>query len=194
MDALHRYPRRAHLTAGLWVVCAAAWSACSDPERVPDRLFAEASASIESGKYVEGVAGMRRILDEFPESRAARTVRDDWLYYEELLAIEAERLPVRAAEDLRVIGRALEKYKVRVGAYPPNLESLLTRDLEQGVPVDPWGRAYLYRLASRAYVLQTLGRDGAQGGTGEDRDMRLANGVLHNAPRVRPPREAGPNR
>src|SRR5262245_29404456 len=194
MDALHRRPKRAPLTAGLGVLCAVAWSACGDPERAPDRLFAEASQSIASGKYEEGVAGMRRILDEFPESRAARTVRDDWLYYEELLAIEAERLPVRAAEDLRILGHALERYRAREGRYPPNLEALTPRDLEQGVPVDPWGRAYLYRLPSRAYVLQTLGRDGAEGGTGEDRDMRLANGVRHNAPRVRPPREGAPKR
>ena len=176
----------------LWVVCAAAWSACTDPERVPDQIFAEASASIASGNYVEGVAGMRRILDEFPKSRAAGTVRGDWAYYEELLAIEAERLPVRAAEDLRVLGHALEAYHVRVGRYPDNLEALSPRELEHGVPVDPWGRAYRYHLSSRTYAVETLGRDGGEGGTGEDRDMRLANGVLHNAPRVRPPREGGP--
>jgi type II secretion system (T2SS) protein G len=189
MDAPPRSAGRAGLATWVWVAGAALWSACGDPERVPDRLFAEASESIAAGNYADGVAGMRRILDEFPESRAAGTVRDDWLYYEELLAIEAERLPVRAAEDMRILGRALEAYRMRVGRYPANLEALLPHELDD-VPVDPWGRAYLYHLASRTYVVQTLGRDGAEGGTGEDRDMRLANGVLHNAPRVRPPREA----
>jgi hypothetical protein len=188
MDGLHRHARRGRLTRGVWILVAAACGACGDPERVPDQLFAEASASIASGDYAEGVAGMRRILDEFPKSRAAGTVRHDWLYYEELVAIQADRLPVLAAEDLRVLGRALESYKARVGRYPANLELLSPRDLAQ-VPVDPWGRAYRYRIASRSCIVETFGKDGVDGGTGEDRDMRLADGVLHNAPRARPPRE-----
>jgi len=176
----------ARLARWLWVLLAASLGACGDPERVPNELFAEGSAHIASGDYVEGVTRMRRILDEFPESRAAGTVRGDWLYYEELLAIEAERLPVLAAEDLRVLGRALEGYKERVGRYPASLEDLSPREIEV-VPLDPWGRAYHYRIASRSYAVDTLGRDGVDGGAGEDRDLRLAAGVLHNAPRVRPP-------
>jgi len=189
MDVLHRDARRARLARWLWILLAAGSVSCGDPERAPNELFAEGSARIASGEYMEGVARMQRILDEFPESRAAGTVRDDWLYYEELLAIQADRLPVLAAEDLRVLGRALEAYKTRVGRYPADLEALSPRDLER-VPVDPWGRSYRYRIASRSYVVETLGRDGMDGGAGEDRDMRLAAGVLHNAPRVRPPAEA----
>lgn len=45
------------------------------------------------------------------------------------------------------------------------------------VPKDPWGRPYQYtseevlRMEPRTYTLLTLGKDGAEGGTGEDADI-----------------------
>jgi general secretion pathway protein G len=45
------------------------------------------------------------------------------------------------------------------------------------IPRDPWGRAYQYtaeeklRLETREYRLLTLGRDGVEGGEGEDADI-----------------------
>ena len=181
---------RRDLILSIGILLASSSGACRDPERLPDEMFADGSARIAAGDYSQGVARMRRILDEFPESRAATKVRDDWAYYEELLAIELDRLPVLAAEDLRTLGRAVEQYRRRLGRLPENLEALLPLEIER-VPVDPWGRPYRYRITPRTYVVETLGKDGVDGGTGEDRDMRVAAGVLHNAPRARPPRDVG---
>lgn len=47
----------------------------------------------------------------------------------------------------------------------------------QAIPVDPWGRPYRYtseevlRMEPRTYTLLTLGKDNAEGGTGEDADI-----------------------
>lgn len=166
---------------------------CGDAESEADDLFARGSAQIAAGDYTAGVAVMRQIVDRYPDSRAAANVRKDWPYYEELLAIEAERLPVLAAEDLRVIGKAVERYRARNGRYPVDPQALVPLELER-LPVDPWGRPYRYRLEGGSYVVETLGRDGNPGGTGEDRDMRVERGQLRNAPRVRPPREEAPTR
>jgi general secretion pathway protein G len=47
--------------------------------------------------------------------------------------------------------------------------------LKKAVPLDPYGRPYLYRSPGEAnpdsYDLVSLGRDGAPGGTGEDADI-----------------------
>jgi hypothetical protein len=166
---------------------------CKGAARSADDLYARGSAKIASGEYREGVALMQRILDGYPETAAAGRVRADWSYYQELLTIEAERLPVRAAEDLRHLGRAAEAYRRREGRYPPDLQALVPKDLAR-LPADPWGNPYSYRLDGRGYVLATLGRDGAPGGTGEDRDIRVVHGRLVNAPIVRPPREEPPAR
>jgi general secretion pathway protein G len=42
------------------------------------------------------------------------------------------------------------------------------------VPVDPWGRPYQYRRgeAGRAFVIVSLGADGAEGGDGENADIQ----------------------
>ena len=48
--------------------------------------------------------------------------------------------------------------------------------LLRGLPADPWGRPYTYRSPVQAtddYVLGTLGRDGREGGAGEDADIEL---------------------
>jgi general secretion pathway protein G len=48
--------------------------------------------------------------------------------------------------------------------------------LRKAVPVDPWGRPYLYRFPGEknagAFDLESLGRDGKVGGDGEDADVR----------------------
>ena len=47
--------------------------------------------------------------------------------------------------------------------------------LRRDVPQDPWGRPYIYRspgtVNRESYDLLTLGRDGADGGEGEDADV-----------------------
>tara|TARA_B100000508_G_scaffold60333_1_gene47206 strand:+ start:242361 stop:242522 length:162 start_codon:yes stop_codon:yes gene_type:complete len=40
------------------------------------------------------------------------------------------------------------------------------------VPNDPWGNPYIYLSRTPDhFLLQSLGRDGAEGGTGEDADI-----------------------
>ncbi len=135
-------------------------------------MFNRASASIEQGDYTDGVSLLRRILDEHPETPTAGHVRSDWSYYEELLRIEAARLPNLATRDLRSLGHAIEAHRDRHGRYPEVLPAA-------GQPSrDPWGRAYRYRREGTGYVVETLGRDGERGGAGEDRDFRVRNGIL----------------
>jgi len=155
--------------------------ACSADDGGAQELFDRGSAQIEEGDYSGGVALMQRILREYPESGFAASVRRDWDYYADLVIIEAERLPVLAADDLRRVGTAVERYRDRRGRYPRSLDALVPRAFER-IPMDPWGRPYVYRRQGSGYVLETLGRDGAPGGAGEDRDIRVAHGVLHNAP------------
>lgn len=39
-----------------------------------------------------------------------------------------------------------------------------------GEPRDPWGREYLYELGEDGPVVRCLGKDGREGGEGEDAD------------------------
>jgi len=88
----------------------------------------------------------------------------------------------RTMADLIEIETALGEYAIaNGGAYPDGLEALVTPDFNghtflkvTTIPLDVWGRAYLYEAPSpgnpkpRVY---TLGRDGLPGGEGEDADM-----------------------
>ncbi len=60
-------------------------------------------------------------------------------------------------------------------AAPENAETWLGPYLkdESGL-TDPWGRAYLYSVAETgdAFEVYTLGRNGEEGGDGEDADIR----------------------
>jgi general secretion pathway protein G len=97
-----------------------------------------------------------------------------------------------AKAQLELFGLALDQYRLDNDYYPSaaqGLESLRTLPvgepaarnwrgpyLKKPIPLDPWGRPYVYRNPgernSNAYDLLTLGRDGQQGGTGEDADIR----------------------
>ncbi len=83
---------------------------------------------------------------------------------------------------------ALELFHIDVGRYPTATEGLESLVKVAGtipgwngpylrkndVPVDPWGKPYVYASPGKekAFDLMTFGRDGKEGGTGEDADIR----------------------
>jgi general secretion pathway protein G len=93
-----------------------------------------------------------------------------------------------AGLQIKSIQSSLELYYIDTGNYPSEaagLAALVTPpsgvrgwagpyiDSPQALD-DPWGRAYIYKSPgeTRPYEISTLGRDGREGGTGEDRDVK----------------------
>lgn len=92
-----------------------------------------------------------------------------------------------AALQISDVDKSLELLKLDVGRYPSTeegLAALVTRPasmtsgwsgpyLKGALPVDPWGRAYQYKLNADGSVdIFSLGADGAPGGEGENADLR----------------------
>jgi len=92
--------------------------------------------------------------------------------------------------DMAQTTKALELYKFNELTYPntsQGLDALITPNSElknpflfpdggyiSSIPLDPWGREYLYIYPpqkSRNFDLFTLGADGLEGGTGENTDL-----------------------
>jgi general secretion pathway protein G len=105
-----------------------------------------------------------------------------------------------ARTQMELIGVALDSYRLDNGAYPvtnQGLDALTARPtrqpapqswrgpyLRKAVPVDPWGRPYSYQAPVRGgegYELRSLGRDGAEGGTGEDADLGGAAAAVNKS-------------
>jgi general secretion pathway protein G len=92
-----------------------------------------------------------------------------------------------AKAQLELFGLALDQYRLDNDYYPSTTQGLeALRSAPQGepaarnwrgpylkklVPLDPWGRAYTYSVTPSGYALFSLGRDGKEGGEGEDRDI-----------------------
>ncbi len=65
------------------------------------------------------------------------------------------------------------------GNWPSALEELENPRAKDGtslpglgeIPNDPWGRDYVYELGENGPVVKCLGRDGQEGGEGEDADI-----------------------
>ena len=96
-----------------------------------------------------------------------------------------------ARAQIEMLGAALDAYRLDTGRYPSTRQGLdalwiePTVDprpigwrgpyLRKAVPLDPWGRAYVYRSPgqeSRAgFELLSYGADGREGGSGEDADL-----------------------
>ncbi len=96
-----------------------------------------------------------------------------------------------AKAQLELFGLALDQYRLDNDYYPSTaqgLESLRTLPsgepaarnwrgayLKKAIPLDPWGRPYVFRSPGEknpnGYDLLTLGRDGQPGGSGEDADI-----------------------
>jgi len=82
--------------------------------------------------------------------------------------------------------KSLEQYRLDVGAYPTTeqgLAALVAKPanvakwdgpyLAKSVPLDPWGRAYVYKSPGDhgEVDVTSLGRDGQPGGDGLDADI-----------------------
>lgn len=96
---------------------------------------------------------------------------------------------VKAEQDLRAVGAALDLYKLDNFAYPTTqmgLEALVTKPaaLPPGanwraggylakLPKDPWGAPYQYLAPGQHgdYDLYSLGADGTLGGEGVNQDL-----------------------
>lgn len=91
-----------------------------------------------------------------------------------------------AANQIDALRKAIDSYRLDVGRFPrpeEGLQALVERPegearwqgpyLQRGVPLDPWGNAYVYRVpgAFADYDVVSLGRDGRPGGEGEDADV-----------------------
>jgi general secretion pathway protein G len=98
---------------------------------------------------------------------------------------------VAARSQIEMFSASLDAYRLDNDAYPTTEQGLaaLRREPSSGprprhwagpylrkeVPLDPWGRAYVYRSPGTAnawgFDLVSYGRDGRPGGAGEDRDL-----------------------
>ena len=110
---------------------------------------------------------------------------------------EARRNSARS--QIQILALALDAYRLDNDAFPTTdqgLEALRTMPvsgeppanwkgpyLRQLVPIDPWGRPYVYTgpglVNPNSYDLYTLGKDGKPGGEGEDADITSWNGPVH---------------
>ncbi|OQW95322.1 MAG: type II secretion system protein GspG [Beggiatoa sp. IS2] len=89
-----------------------------------------------------------------------------------------------AASQISMIEQGLDGHRMDTGKYPKTLEGLVNNTgnspawngpyMKKGVPKDPWGHDYQYKMPGndgRDYDLFSFGLDGAQGGEGDNADI-----------------------
>ena len=91
-----------------------------------------------------------------------------------------------AAAQLDALGKAFDQYRLDTGHYPTTEQgqgALWVKPadesrwwgpyLRKAPPKDPWGREYVYKAPGDHgdYDLSSLGKDGREGGEGEDQDI-----------------------
>jgi len=91
-----------------------------------------------------------------------------------------------AKAQIDALGTALDQYRLDTGNYPTNelgLKALVERPasepkwagpyLRKSVPLDPWGKPYLYKMPGEKgdFDLVSYGKDGQPGGSGEAADI-----------------------
>jgi len=92
-----------------------------------------------------------------------------------------------AKAQIDALEKALDQYRLDTGHYPTTelgLMALVQRPqnepkwsgpyLRKDVPLDPWGRPYVYKMPGEKggdFDLVSYGKDGQPGGTGENADL-----------------------
>ncbi len=99
-----------------------------------------------------------------------------------------------AGVQIKLLRGSIETLRMDIGIYSPadvGLAMLVTPPadpvlrgrwkgpyLDEAVPLDPWGNAYLYQVPGeegRPFSIISLGADGKPGGEGNDADIGLAS-------------------
>ena len=108
-----------------------------------------------------------------------------------ILGRVSEAKSATARTQIELLGVALDNYRLDNGMYPTTEQGLQalqeqpTREplplnwrgpyLKKAVPLDPWGRPYIYKSPGEhnpsGYDLFSFGRDGQPGGVDEDADI-----------------------
>lgn len=91
-----------------------------------------------------------------------------------------------AKAQIDALEKALDQYRLDTGRYPTSevgLKALVEKPanepkwagpyLRKAVPLDPWGKPYLYRIPGEKgeFDLVSFGKDGQPGGSGEASDI-----------------------
>lgn len=91
-----------------------------------------------------------------------------------------------AKAQIEAFAKALDTYRLDTGHYPTTTQGLAALRvrpagepkwngpyLQKDVPLDPWGKAYIYRVpgTNGDFDLISYGRDGAPGGSGDNADI-----------------------
>lgn len=91
-----------------------------------------------------------------------------------------------AKAQMDALEKALDQYRLDTGHYPNvelGLKALVERPasepkwggpyLRKGLPLDPWGNPYVYRIPAEKtdFELVSFGKDGRPGGSGEAADI-----------------------
>jgi general secretion pathway protein G len=112
-----------------------------------------------------------------------------------------------ARAQIELLGLALEAYRLDNDYYPSSAQGLAALRVQPGgapearnwrgpylkktVPLDPWGRGYVYKspgdVNPQGYDMLSYGRDGQLGGSGEDADITSWGGNREQGPGSRSP-------
>ena len=87
-----------------------------------------------------------------------------------------------AETQMKLLEASLDTFRLDLGAYPESLQELVQSTkprwdgpyLPKDVPLDPWGNPYIYSVPDedgKPYKLMSYGKDGRQGGEGDDADI-----------------------
>jgi general secretion pathway protein G len=100
---------------------------------------------------------------------------------------QEEKAKIKAAQaQIELFGTALDTFRLDVGRYPTTEEGLQALRhkpgglerwdgpyLKKELPVDPWGKPYVYKSPGDhgPFDIVSYGADGAAGGDGDNRDV-----------------------
>jgi len=100
---------------------------------------------------------------------------------------QEEKAKIKATQaQIELLGTALDTFRLDVGRYPTTEEGLqaLRQNpgglerwdgpyLKKEVPLDPWGKSYVYKSPGEhgSFDILSYGADGVSGGEGDNRDI-----------------------
>ena len=133
-------------------------------------------------KNTEALAAYQELLEKYPQASFRGDVESSISFIEALFEMERRGRARIVVDDLKAVALACERYKLKHGAYPAELEALVPEYLKK-IPTCPWGYRYNYRTEPgkkekphQYYFLACFGSDGIPGGEEDAFDCIVKEG------------------
>lgn len=142
-----------------------------------DIILEEAHKASMEGDYQLASGLLEEIINKYPNTAAANIAAEEYDTFKNFAQRSKEERTREIVDKIKHVARAVELYNHQKGGFPESLDVLIPKYIPSRA-YDMWDNLILYKKMGKGYAIGSFGKDGIPGGSGNNKDIFLQNGII----------------